>query len=101
MRPMSAGWNSERYDLRMEGVSRAGSQVMKIGRIGVDFEVEAEDGEAEAAREIDGKVEVEAEGSIDEVKDREPARRALRRSSMAAILSSSSGQISGQCVKPK
>jgi hypothetical protein len=55
------------------GVSRAGSQVMKSGRRGGREE----------------ELEVERRGE------------ALTMSIIWAILSSSSGQMSGQCVKPK
>ena len=60
-------------------MSRAGSQVMKMGRRGAGGEVG------------DAKAEVEME-----------CRRVVAtRSMMRESLSSSSGQMSGQCVKPK
>jgi len=72
--PTMAGWNSERYSERTPGVSRAGSQVMKMGRSG---------------------------GSCDRVEEEERRGEALTRSIIWAILSSSSGQMSGQCENPK
>lgn len=66
-------------------MSRAGSQVMKIGRRG---------GRALGFEEVVDVVE-------DEVVWEERSGEALTRSIIWAILSSSSGQISGQWEKPK
>lgn len=74
--PTIAGWNSARYSASTPGVSRAGSQVMKMGKRGGRRDVEVELGE-------------------------ERSGEALTRSIIVAILSSSSGQISGQWEKPK
>lgn len=66
-------------------MSRAGSQVMKRGRSG--------------GRPVELGV-VDVEGS-DGVEEEERSGDALTRSIIVAILSSSSGQISGQCENPK
>lgn len=74
------------------GVSRAGSQVMKMGiswEADVDAGVEAWSAAEEIGEPAVGEVVVES--------DEEPDTRSI----MRAILSSSSGQMSGQCVKPK
>lgn len=86
MRPTIAGWNSERYSARTAGVSRAGSQVMKMGRRGGRAPEVGEEGVGEAEEEVWGE---------------ERRGEALTRSIIWAILSSSSGQMSGQWEKPK
>lgn len=71
-------------------MSRAGSQDMKRGRRGARVEalvVEEEVGEDDMGRKREDEMEVLA--------------RALTRSIIFANLSSSSGQMSGQCVNPK
>ncbi len=81
-------------------MSRAGSQVMKMGRRGgrgveevgwgggePGGKVEGMGGEGEEERAVDGEEEGGGGGET--------------RSIIRAILSSSSGQISGQCVNPK
>ena len=73
-------------------MSRAGSQVMKIGRMGWDLGEVVVEGEMGGVIEEDGGVcVVGAEG----------ASCAFTRSIIWAILSSSSGQMSGQWEKPK
>jgi hypothetical protein len=58
VRPMIAGWNSERYSERTPGVSRAGSQVMKMGRRGgsAEEEVDEEERRGEALTSSSGQI---------------------------------------------
>lgn len=74
------------------GVSRAGSQVMKSGRSG---------GRGETAGESDVREGLDGEGEAVEASDDEASGDSATRSIIAAILSNSSGQMSGQCVNPK
>ena len=78
------------------GVSRAGSQVIKMGR---SWEEDADAG-------VEGVVDVDVEelggpAVGEEVGEESEVEVPETRSIMRAILSSSSGQMSGQCVKPK
>lgn len=77
-------------------MSRAGSQVMTRGRrggrgdrvgVGGGEEVDDDDDDGEGAERAEGEVIDREEGET--------------RSIISAILSSSSGQMSGQCEKPK
>ena len=81
-----------------DGVSRAGSHVMKRGRSG------GRDGEGEGAvgGAVAGSRESVGAGVVElmiefEGEDGDGETRSIIR----AILSSSSGQMSGQCVNPK
>ena len=82
-----------------EGVSRAGSQVMKSERSGARSVGGGDGGEVGGGvmgpmEEVGAAVEEERTGLMGVVEGE-------TRSIMRAILSSSSGQMSGQCVNPK
>ena len=82
-----------------EGVSRAGSQVMKMGRRAAsEAEVMAVGLEVVVFK---GEELEEGEVELGFCTGEEKAAEGETRSIMRAILSSSSGQISGQWVKPK